>query len=135
MIERIGILNLEEDEAPPAKQPGPSWKVPQWVTKTLESVHPYEVGKTGTRNSVRQDDKGEIDNSGDYLDVSFDYELNLSANFGPNSFIENAKCDEWVEAMQNECDVIIKNGAWKLDDSPVGTKPIFCKWVYKKNYK
>ena len=46
------------------------------------------------------------------MDVSFDCELNLSANFEPTSFIEVAKCDEWKEAMQNEYDGLIKNGTW-----------------------
>ena len=34
--------------------------------------------------------------------------------------------------MQNEYDALIKNGTWKLVDPPVGTKPIGCKWVYKR---
>jgi hypothetical protein len=49
----------------------------------LESVHPDEVGKTGTRSSTRQDG-GDVDNSdsGDVndMDVSFDCELNLSTS-------------------------------------------------------
>ena len=39
MIERIGRLNLEGNEVPPADQPRPSQKIPKWATKTLESVH------------------------------------------------------------------------------------------------
>ena len=50
VIERLGRLNLEGNEAPPADQPGPSRKIPKWATKTLESVHTDEVGKTGTRS-------------------------------------------------------------------------------------
>ena len=53
VIERLGRLNLEGNEAPPADQLGPSWKIPKWATKTLESVHLDEVGKTGTRSSKR----------------------------------------------------------------------------------
>eukprot|EP00253_Pinus_taeda_P016267 PITA_16267 len=37
--------------------------------------------------------------------------------------------------MQKEYDALIKNGTWKLVDPPLGTKPIGCKWVYKKKYK
>ena len=85
MIERIGRLSIN-DEAPPADQPGPSWKIPKWATKTLESVHPDEVRNTGTRSSKRQEDGGGADNSGDDMDVSFDCEFNLSANFEPTSF-------------------------------------------------
>ena len=29
----------------------------------------------------------------------------------------------------------MNNGIWKLVDPPIGTKPIGCKWVYKKKYK
>ena len=46
VIERIGRLNLEGNEEPPGDQPGPSRKIPKWDTKTLESVHLDEVGKT-----------------------------------------------------------------------------------------
>ena len=63
--------------------------------KTLESVHPDEVRKIGIRNSTRQYDGGEADNSGDDMYVSFDCELNLYANFEPNSFEEGATHDEW----------------------------------------
>ena len=125
MIKRIGRLSIN-DEAPPADQPGPSRKIPIWATKTLESVHPDEVGKTGTRSSKIHEDGGEADNSGDDMDVSFDCEFNLSANFE-----EASTRVEWKEAMQNEYDVLMKNGTWKLVDPPVGTKPIGCKWVYK----
>ena len=131
MIERIERLSIN-DEAPPADQPGPSWMIPKWATKTLESVHPDEVGKTRTRSSKRHEDGGEVDNSGDDMDVSFDCEFNLSANFEPNSFEEASTRFEWKEAMQNEYDIaLMKNGTWKLFDPPVGTKPIGCKWVYK----
>jgi hypothetical protein len=37
--------------------------------------------------------------------------------------------------MQMDYDVLIKNGMWKLVDSPFGTKPIGCKWVFKNKYK
>ena len=46
MIESIGILNVEENEAPPVDQPRPSKKIPKWAINTLESVHLDEVRKT-----------------------------------------------------------------------------------------
>ena len=52
VIERIRRLNLEENEAPPADQLGPSRKILKWAIKTLGSVHPYEVRKVGTRIST-----------------------------------------------------------------------------------
>jgi hypothetical protein len=37
--------------------------------------------------------------------------------------------------MQKEYDAFIKNGMWKLVDTPFETKPIGCKWVFKNKYK
>ena len=79
--------------------------------KTLGSVHPYEVGKTGTRISTKQEYGGDAHNSGDDMDVSFDCsELNLSSYFKPISFEEDVTHDEWKESMQNEYDALMKNG-------------------------
>ena len=64
-------------------------------TKTLESVHPDEVGKTGTRISKRQEDGGGADNSGDDMNVSFHCEFNLSTNFEPTSFEEASTRVVW----------------------------------------
>ena len=60
MIEIIERLSIN-DEAPLADQLGPSWKIPKWATKTLETVHPDEVGKMGTRSSkIHEDGGGQI---------------------------------------------------------------------------
>eukprot|EP00253_Pinus_taeda_P014389 PITA_14389 len=137
VIDRIGRLNLDSIPTQSMEQPGPSEKgPPKWLTKTLESVHPDEVGKTVTRNSNRQNggDVDDFDSLVD-MDVSYDCELNLSTDFEPTSFKEAASHDERKEAMQKEYDALIKNGTWKLVDSPSRTKPIGCKWVYKNKYK
>eukprot|EP00253_Pinus_taeda_P025255 PITA_25255 len=137
VIDRIGRLNLDSIPTQSTEQLGPSQKGrPKWLTKTLESVHPNEIGKTGTKNSNRQNG-GDVDDSNSPvdMDVSYDCELNLSTDFEPTSFKEAASHDEWKEAMQKEYDALIKNGTWKLVDAPFGTKPISCKWVYKNKYK
>ena len=47
VIDIIGRLNLHLAPTQPTEQPGPSQKAPpKWLTKTLESVHPDEIGKT-----------------------------------------------------------------------------------------
>ena len=87
MIDRIGRLNLDSVPTQSTEQPGPSGKgPPKWLTKTLESVHPDEVGKTGTRNSTQQNG-GDVDDSDSLvdMDVSYDCELNLSTNLEPTS--------------------------------------------------
>ena len=109
VIERIERLNLEENEAPPFDQPGPSQFFLKWATKTLESVHLDEVGHMGTRKSTRQEDGGDAYQSSDEMDVSFDCELNLYSNFEQNSFKEATTHDEWKESMQNEYEAFMKN--------------------------
>jgi hypothetical protein len=101
VIERIERLNLDGNATPSqsVEEPRPSKKgPPKWLKKTLESVHPEEVGKTRTRISTRQDG-GDVDNSDlgdvDDMDVSYDCEWNLSTNFEPTSFEEVASHDEW----------------------------------------
>eukprot|EP00253_Pinus_taeda_P004500 PITA_04500 len=137
VIDRIGRLNPDSVPTQSTEQPGPSKKgPPKWLTKTLESVHRDEVGKIGTRNSNRKNG-GDVDYSSSPvdMDVSYDYELNLSTDFEPTSFKEAASHDEWKEVMQKEYDALIKNDTWKLVDPPLGIKPIGCKWVYKNKYK
>jgi len=101
VIDKIRRLNLDSFPNQSTEQLGPSKKgPPKWLTKTLESVHPDEVGKTGTRNTNRQNG-GDIDDS-DLpidMDVSYDCELNLSTYFKPTSFKEVASHDEWKEVM------------------------------------
>eukprot|EP00253_Pinus_taeda_P003682 PITA_03682 len=82
VIDRIGRLNLDSLPTQSTEQPGPSQKgPPKWLTKTLESVHPDEIGKTGTINANRQNG-GDVDDSNSPIDmdVSYDCELNLSTD-------------------------------------------------------
>jgi hypothetical protein len=133
VIERFQKPSLDENSTPSqsTEQLGPSKKSqPKWLRKTLESVHPNEVKKTRTRSSSRQDG-GDVDD----IDVSYDFDLNLSTNFEPTSFKEATFHGEWKEAMHKEYDALIKNETWKLVDPPFGTKPIDCKWVFKNKYK
>jgi hypothetical protein len=141
VIERIKRMNLEGNPMPSQSeeklglsQKGP----PKWFINTLEIFHPYEVGKSGTKISPRQDG-GDVDNS--YLgyvhgmDVSYYYELNLSTNFEQTSFEEVSSHDEWKESMYKKYDSLVKNGTWKLVDPPFGTKAIACKRISKNEYK
>jgi hypothetical protein len=141
VIERIEKLRLDENSTPSqsTEQPRPSQKgLPKWLTKTLESVHPDEVGKIGTRMSSRHDG-GNVDNSNsgdvDDMDVSHERELSLFTNLEPTSFEEATSHDEWKEAMQKEYDALTKNETCKLVDPPFRTKPIDCKWLFKNKHK
>jgi len=101
VIKRIGRKNIDSTSSQSTKQPRPSKKVPpKWLTKTLESVHLDEVGKTRTITSTRQNG-GDANDSHSFvdMDVSYDCELNFSIDFEATSFKEVASHDEWKEEI------------------------------------
>lgn len=81
-------LNIDSTPTQSTKHLGPSQKgPPKWLKNTLETVHPDEVGKTGTSNSIRKNGS-DIENfdSPAGMDVSYDTELNRSSYFESTSF-------------------------------------------------
>ena len=40
----------------------------------------------------------------------------------------------WQEAINDEMDSILSNNTWVLVDLPPGSKPIGCKWVFRRKY-
>jgi hypothetical protein len=40
----------------------------------------------------------------------------------------------WKEAVNDEMDSILSNNTWVLVDLPPGSKPIGCKWVFRRKY-
>lgn len=95
VIERIGWLNLDATPSISIEQPRPSQKdPPKWLTKTFESVHYDEAGKTRIRSSTRKngcDDYVLVDD----MDVLYDCEWNLSTNFELTSIKKVASHDGW----------------------------------------
>ncbi|KAE9597583.1 putative RNA-directed DNA polymerase [Lupinus albus] len=56
----------------------------------------------------------------------------------PETYDEAMKSQDyafWKEAIQEEIDSIMGNKTWKLVDLPPGSKPIGCKWIFKKKMK
>ena len=41
----------------------------------------------------------------------------------------------WKEAVDEEMSSIMKNNVWVLFDLPPGSKPLGCKWIFKKKMK
>ncbi|KAJ0041960.1 hypothetical protein Pint_17978 [Pistacia integerrima] len=41
----------------------------------------------------------------------------------------------WKEAVNNEIESIMSNHTWEVVNFPPGTKPIGCKWIFKKKLK
>ena len=96
MIEGIDRMSFEGKEEPPQLigQLKTLQKIPKWLSKTLESVHPNKVGKMGTRSSYKDRiENGVVEGSNlgndvDDMECSFDCELNFSTDCEPNSFKE-----------------------------------------------
>jgi hypothetical protein len=102
------IFNNNGDSDPKS----PQHKKPKWPEKILKDVHSYEMNKTGTRGSSRE-------------------EANFShASIEPTYFDEATGHKEWQEEMINEYDSILSNGTWKLVDCPHDVNSIGFKWVY-----
>ena len=40
----------------------------------------------------------------------------------------------WKEAINDEMDSLMSNGTWVLVDLPPSSKPIGCKWVFRRKY-
>ncbi|KAL0332841.1 UNVERIFIED_CONTAM: Retrovirus-related Pol polyprotein from transposon TNT 1-94 [Sesamum calycinum] len=56
----------------------------------------------------------------------------------PKTYIEAVTSIDssfWKEAIKNELDSILENHTWDLVDLPRGSKPIKCKWVFKKKIR
>ncbi|KAL0322768.1 UNVERIFIED_CONTAM: Retrovirus-related Pol polyprotein from transposon TNT 1-94 [Sesamum angustifolium] len=56
----------------------------------------------------------------------------------PKTYIEaitSIDSSFWKEAIKNELDSILENHTWDLVDLPRGSKPIKCKWVFKKKIR
>ncbi|KAL0352264.1 UNVERIFIED_CONTAM: Retrovirus-related Pol polyprotein from transposon TNT 1-94 [Sesamum calycinum] len=52
-----------------------------------------------------------------------------------NEAITSIDSSFWKEDIKNELDSIMTNHTWDLVDLPVGSKPIKCKWIFKKKIK
>ncbi|XP_071921842.1 uncharacterized mitochondrial protein AtMg00820-like [Coffea arabica] len=56
----------------------------------------------------------------------------------PRTYSEAMRSPEspyWKEAIDSEIQSILQNNTWKLVDLPPGSKPIGCKWIFRKKLK
>eukprot|EP00253_Pinus_taeda_P024985 PITA_24985 len=67
----------------------------------------------------------------DDLDVSSNFAL---FSFQPSSFEVAIKDENWVQAMDEEIEAIVKNDTWDLVDLPKDKNIISVKWVYKTKF-
>ena len=63
--------------------------------------------------------------------------LILNIEEDPKAFSETMTSRDvafWKETINNEMDSVLPNNSWVLVDLPIGSKPIKCKWVFRKKY-
>ena len=61
----------------------------------------------------------------------------LTVEDDPKTFCEAMASRDiafWKEAVNDEMDSIMSNNTWVLVDLPEGSKPIGCKWVFRRKY-
>jgi len=64
--------------------------------------------------------------------------ISLAMESDPLTYKEAMKSQDvafWKEAIDDEMDSIRGNNTWVLSDLPPGSKPIGCKWIFKKKMK
>ena len=49
----------------------------------------------------------------------------------PTNYEEVVQKKEWVEAMREEYQSIMKNDLWDIVPKPEGKSVVSCKWIYK----
>src|SRR2546430_396664 len=63
------------------------------------------------------------------------YVFSLETN--PKSFKEAMASRDaafWKQAVNDEMDSILENNTWVLTDLPIDSKPIGCKWVFRRKH-
>jgi len=64
--------------------------------------------------------------------------ITQSIEFDPLTYEEAIKSSDfafWKEVIDEEMSSIMNNKTWKLIDLPLGSRPIGCKWIFKKKMK
>ena len=64
-----------------------------------------------------------------------DYALMSNAMNEPMNYKQAKDKEEWVEAMNEEYNSIMKNQTWELTELPENKTPIGCKWLFKHKLK
>ncbi|KAK3019168.1 hypothetical protein RJ639_004717 [Escallonia herrerae] len=62
----------------------------------------------------------------------------LNKESDPRTYEEAMKSQDssfWKEVINEEFDSIMENGTWKLVDLPPVSKPVGCKWIFKKKLR
>ncbi|XP_071928092.1 uncharacterized protein [Coffea arabica] len=103
---------------------------------TDSSQEPPPVSDARLSNNNKRD-VGDIPIEGDRQFLLDKIPVLLNVEDDPKTFSEAMKsrgASFWREAINDEMDSLLSNHTWILVDLPPGSKPISCKWVFRKKY-
>jgi hypothetical protein len=60
---------------------------------------------------------------------------NITTTIEPRNYSQAVKDVQWISAMNNEIQALVRNKTWQIVDLPAGKGPIGCKWVFKIKQK
>ncbi|GJR60005.1 ribonuclease H-like domain-containing protein [Tanacetum coccineum] len=66
---------------------------------------------------------------------NFCFVTQLNKTREPKTYFEASKYSHWTDAMNQQMDVLLRNGTWELVDLPEGRKAIGSKWIYKIKFR
>ena len=62
--------------------------------------------------------------------------MRISKSFGPSlTYLLENKPQTFKEVVNSESESIIHNHTWELVDLSLGSKPLGCKWIFKRKMK
>ena len=77
-----------------------------------------------------------VEGSREVIGPQYSYCYNIEED--PRTFDEATQSRDvafWKEALNDEIDSIMGNNTWVLTDLPPGSKPLGCKWIFKRKMK
>ena len=115
----------------------------------FEDVFPYKESPMSAMYKRTRDEQSTPKVQEQYTEPRKGSRIKKPKNFGPDfiSFmtirepqtykeaITSPEALSWKEAINSEVEFILQNHTWELVDIPPGSKPIGCKWIFKRKLK
>ena len=115
----------------------------------FEDVFPYKESPMSAMYKRTRDEQSTPKVQEQHTEPRKGSRIKKSKNFGPNfiSFMTlgepqtykeamtSPEALSWKEAINSEVESILQNHTWELVDIPPGSKPIGCKWIFKRKLK
>ena len=119
---------VELEEVQETLQPAPIQEHPESIQEQPESSVPQPLRRSSRIICPPERYNWMISEDGQVVEESHNDE-------DPTTFqeaIQSRDSDKWLKAMETEVDSMWINKVWTLIEPSEGSKPISCKWIFKK---